>query len=184
MRPTALRAEIYAGTERPVGIVHEAIKQRDLLSTVVEQQCAVRTAVECCSDTRRCQELFLKSNSLRANRSINDRTSARCGSNRSDASPRRARATVPGTCPSASVPRRSPRRRDRRGRRRTRCSRSRSRRTHRIHRRLAPSRSGPWRRRPPASRRRVPPSAPPPWQRLRVRTRRETSSRASASTGI
>ena len=35
MRPTALRAEVYAGTERPVGIDHEPVKQRDLLSTVV-----------------------------------------------------------------------------------------------------------------------------------------------------
>ena len=116
----------------------------------------------CCSSCSRVLQrhttmsrTFLKSNSLRANRSINDRTSVRCGSNRSDASPRRARATVPGTCPSASVPRRSPRRRDRHGRRRTRCSRSRFRRTHRIHHRSAASRSAPWRQRSPASRRRL-----------------------------
>ncbi len=58
MRPTALRADVYAGTERPAGIDREAVMQRDLLSTVCEQQRAARRAVECCSDTQPCQELF------------------------------------------------------------------------------------------------------------------------------
>src|SRR6266496_1721168 len=44
MRPTALRADVYAGTERPVGIDRQAVTQRDLLSTVCEQRHAARSS--------------------------------------------------------------------------------------------------------------------------------------------
>src|SRR5437660_12068185 len=42
MRPTALRADVYAGTERPVGIHRKPIKQHDLPSTALR-------ATTCCS---------------------------------------------------------------------------------------------------------------------------------------
>src|SRR5437870_11897319 len=44
LRPTALRADVYAGTERPVEIHREPVTQRDLLSTVCEQRCIARRA--------------------------------------------------------------------------------------------------------------------------------------------
>ena len=56
---------------------------------------------------------------------ISRRTSAPCGSSRSAPSRRPAPPTAPGTCRSASGPRRSRRRRARPAARRTRCSRSR-----------------------------------------------------------
>src|SRR3954466_15262590 len=73
MRPTALRAEIYAGTERPVGNVHEAVTQRDLLSTVREQRCATRTCSRVLQRHTTVSRTLLKSNSLRANGSISAR---------------------------------------------------------------------------------------------------------------
>src|SRR5215207_7317570 len=36
--PTVLRADVYAGTERPVGSERNTVMQLDLLSTVVEQK--------------------------------------------------------------------------------------------------------------------------------------------------